>query len=237
MCVSLFLVRIKHTSHYLDNEINSKNAVSREIKMVTTAEALHAFIDANGSEYPFSELSTSRRGFRCRWVLLKAPCDHNVIRIPRMERFHTVPSHCFHDTALQEMTLTRQALPFPDDMADVLDVMERWGRSKCLRLYDCCARYMAWRVQAGMWIDKKCLCFALIKLRVKDIMLMGSDIPEQTFYQWVCLFNYWCTCDTHDYFELALRSIHFVQSMSLSVPAPTTVPSSPTTSVISNSSY
>jgi len=199
-----------------------------------TSEALAAFDDANGTEYPFNELSTTRRGYRCRWILLTSPCDHNVLRIDRMPRFHAIPSHCFSDKVLQEMIITGKGIPFPDEMSNVLDVMERWGRDKCSRWYDCTVRYMAWRLKNKMWSDRKCLYFSIIKIKVKDMVDRNDNIPDVVFYQWVYLYYHWFLYDTHDYFELALRSLHFVRSMGIG-PSTTQTVSSAEVSVVSSS--
>lgn len=205
---------------------------SQDLSNMFSSVVVDALIAAKGCEYPFNELSATRRGYRCRWILLRAPCDHNVLRIGRMERLHAVPSHCFHDDILQEMFYTDKALPFTNVMADVLDVMERWGRGKCLRWHDCCVRYMAWRLESKMCIDAKCLYFALIKLRVKDMVLFGNGHrnSEHVHYQWVIFCNHCCDYDSHDYFELALRSFHFVRALLEN----TTATCSPGASVVSS---
>ena len=94
-----------------------------------TSDALAAFDNANGTEHPFNELSTTRRGHRCRWILLTSLCDHNVLRIDRMMRFHAILSHCFSDKVLQEMIISGKGIPFPDEMSNVLRLLKTFTRT------------------------------------------------------------------------------------------------------------
>lgn len=127
-----------------------------------------------------------------------------------------IPSSCLTHDTVQHLIVSKEALPVPPAMCDILDLMHCWGRD----------RDPVWHVKVVDW-----LCFLLVsknhlpdqmalrdcvKCRIRSIILeMGDEITpfvsNNMIAMWRQFFDNQCKKGNTHFFHLAINSFHFVK--------------------------
>ena len=109
------------------------------------SNAFKLFLVENGRIYPYRDVRTTRRRMHVSWLMIK--CE----RIGRMEsdvKWRPVPAISFNNDTVTYLIVSKQALPVPASIAEVLDVMEGWGKSYDIVCYNCVVAYMGYLLRA-----------------------------------------------------------------------------------------
>ena len=89
----------------------------------------------------------------------------------------TVPTNAFECNTVTHLIITKQALPVPHDMSDIVEVMESWG-SVDVEWYNRVVDYLGYLCSNGFHLSREDLAHHSIELRV-DLMARraSAEVP------------------------------------------------------------
>ena len=153
----------------------------------------------------------TRRRFRMKYLLLQST---NTTEYVPSGRYYPIPSSTLHPDAVQELIITRQALPCTPDMDDIIYRMERWGRVVSIEWYRQVMSWLAFNMELGFAVDKENLLFECIEIRLRQLLsraglclLAEFDIHRAATDHFHYIYK---QQGTTDFFWLSLEMIRFV---------------------------
>ena len=182
------------------------------------------------------------------WLMIK--CE----RIGRMEsdvKWRPVPAVAFNNDTVTYLIVSKQALPVPASIAEVLDVMEGWGKSYDIVWYNRVVAYMGYLLCNGFELSREFIVQHAIEFKVN---MMAQDSSAGVPYNIVIEdFALWFEetylySSNRQFYELCRRAISHVNCVLTEVEAllpmvntsvvvpvlpPSTVSSSSTASCVS----
>jgi len=89
-------------------------------------EALNLFLLQNGNNYPYNDCLATRNRIYSKWLLVESG-SFGCFNADRTKRTVALSATTFNAPTVQHLILTKQALPVPNIVSEVLDYMEIWG--------------------------------------------------------------------------------------------------------------
>jgi len=171
--------------------------------MALSKLAIKQFVAKNANVYPYSEIKCTRKGYYCKWVILKSR-GRNV-------RLHAVPSACVDGDTLQVLLCSEAAVPLTSEQSDIEDCMSVWGRDISEHWHHMVLSLLCLKQKKS----HKNLLRLCIQIRVNELIDERLHHQDQVFahlilLQWTIAYNYLYDYLTKDYFELCMRSFQFV---------------------------
>jgi len=134
--------------------------------MAPSELAIQHFIANNANVCPCSEAKSTRNGCCCKWVILQSRgrnCDEICVGHGRL---HALPTVCIDSGSLQELILSKSAIPLTGDLEDVHDCMSIWGRGISEHWHQLVLALMCGQEKR----TRKQSCRLCVQIRVNDLI-------------------------------------------------------------------
>ena len=79
--------------------------------MNVNSKDIAAFVQENGTRYPYNDVFMTRRSFRVKWLLLESQ-KKQVDRFNKRQ-WEAIPSSAFDNDTVMHLVVSKQALPVP----------------------------------------------------------------------------------------------------------------------------
>jgi len=178
--------------------------------MAPTKEALRRFILDNSNVYPYNEVKCTRNGYYCKWVILQSQGRNTDIIRVGAGYLYAVPTACFDNDTLQQMLISKAAFPLSNESQDIEDCMSIWGRNISERWHQLVLNFLCTNKKR----TRKDLYRLCIQIRVDDLIRdrlhLQPVLAHLVILQWYVAFDDIYDFITKEYFELCMRSFHYV---------------------------
>lgn len=192
------------------------------------------FLQQYGASYPYNAITSTRQGFRSKWLML-AMLDFAPMR--RHSELYVIPSSAFSKKTATNLIATRQAIPLTPDMDEVMECMDCWGRNVNHVWYELTLNVLEEYLLRDEGVKRELLFLHVILIRIRGVV-NRYDFPVATkeglINEWMEFYGNLYDYTTKDFYELALRSFQFIRakithlnSVATTLIAPTLVTSSP----------
>jgi len=155
----------------------------------------------------------TRNGCCCKWLLMKTKGCVPFGHMRGKHRFLLATS-TVDSVTVQHLMLTKQGFPLTQEMDDVLDVMEAWGRKKNVCWHKEALRALETSMDEAM-ISAKDMCKRCISVQVRRIiferMRLNPAVGLSVCSEWVKAFKDLFDCRTRCCCELCIRSFEHVK--------------------------
>lgn len=183
--------------------------------MLVSGADFSAFPKANGAKCPHNQVFKTRRRFDVKWLVTNKP---TCADIPGNEGTHTaLPSSCLYDDVVQYLIVTKDAMPVPPEMLEILDWMHCWGRGPDVNW---CAKVVDWLhlllVSKIHLTNRMVPLRDCVEFRVRH-MLREMGLERNPFlwgnmvHSWHQFFETQCDAGNTSFYDLAVASVQFVQ--------------------------
>lgn len=205
--------------------------------LITCRKEFQVFLLENSRVYPYRDIPTTRNRMYVSWMLMKR-YEHTgsigrIAGVPvEAMRWVAIPSNAFDIDTVTHLYISKQALPVPSTMGEIVDALECWGKALDIQWYNRSMRYLGYLLSNGFQLNRETMVNYIVQLRV---LLMidahAADLPYDTildefadfFPQEYChskMFSTLClvTFDHLDLFMKALSSIQMTNDAGAAVP-------------------
>jgi len=199
---------------------NSNNAVKDrsfgcsvfDTMTMTCTGVINQFVAENADVYPHSEVKATRKGHHCKWIILQARGRNTDIVSAGEGYLHSLPSACIDSGSLQQLILSKSALPMTSDMDDIYDCMSIWGRGISERWHQLVLNLLCDKEKRS----RKEIFRLSILIRVNELidyrLLHLPHLAYLVHLQWFTTCQDMYDYMSKDYFELCMRSFQHVQA-------------------------
>jgi hypothetical protein len=97
---------------------------------VPSTVAFNQFLLANGQKYPYSKLQATRSSFFCKWIMTKG------YSIGGETEYFPVLANSKSNGVLLEMIRSRDAMPLPQELSEIMDHMRDFGIKLSVAWYE-----------------------------------------------------------------------------------------------------
>ena len=117
------------------------------------------FLEEHGKVYPYRDVMKTRNRMHVSWLMIKGRYTgyvgsvEGVIMEPTT--WKPVPSSAFSNDTVTYLIITKQALPAPPVVGEVLEVMECWGKSYDLVWYNRVIGYLGYLLSNGFQLSNE----------------------------------------------------------------------------------
>lgn len=178
--------------------------------MNVSKDSIKQFIADNANVYPYSEVKCTRNGYHCKWSILQARGRNVDALCVNQSYLYAMPTACIGSGSLQELLLSKVAIPLTGAMEDIYDCMSIWGRGISERWHQLVLTLMCSELKRR----HKQLCQLCIQIRandlIKDRLSMQPVLACQVLLRWHIAYDNIYDYITKEFFELCMRSFHFV---------------------------
>jgi len=185
-------------------------SIHRSIKMRLSTEEIKQFVANNATVYPHHEIKCTRTGFCCKWIVLQARGRNSDVLRTGEGHLHSLPTACLDAETLQSLVVSKAAVPLSNESADVEDCMSIWGRNISERWHQLVLNLLCSPTKR----TRKEMCRLCIQIRVNDLirdrLSLQPVLAHLVLLQWGLMFGDVHDCVTKEFFELCMRSFHFV---------------------------
>ena len=187
------------------------------------------------SGYPYSNVTKTRAGWHPAWILLKDKRATGKSDIMRETcKWRALPCAYLPKFVVHLLIDTMGGLPVPQEMDNVLNCMDIWGRGTDQEWYFRVVERLATWLEEGVPRSEKTIKQVCLFLKIDKGLtaLYGNQSPvvNQILNAWIDWFNtdYYYSggqqggqhfANSNDFFYLSLRSFHYVQSLTSNTPA------------------
>lgn len=168
---------------------------------------------ALSTTFPYCEIPSTRHGFRVKWLLFDVP--KSTVLFKRSTKYAVPASSVGDMEAATDLIVKKQALPLPNDYADIMDVMEWWGRTVSPLWHQTVLDLMYYNLKNERNISRENLFYRCIAHRVEDMLnslTINSDAAPAIMEQWIAFFENIYKYETKDYFGCCVNSFRFVEN-------------------------
>jgi hypothetical protein len=163
------------------------------------------------NKWPYNEVLQTRQHFHPKWIFLRG--YHHEIIWSQPCSFKAIPSTFFHKETLNSLILTKEAVPLTEELDDIMDCMECWGRglNQCwyFKVVDCLGRIL----NQGPKVPKALVLKQCIKYRVEDILSEFWNSVDAPYTDVADFETYFDSLDiSSGFFDLANKSIQHTHS-------------------------
>ena len=190
--------------------------------MLMCAQSFKIFLEENGKLYPYRDVKLTRnRIMHVRWLLIKGcyTLYSGSVAGVTMEpsEWKPVPSNAFSNDTVTYLIVTKQALPVPPVVGEVLEVMECWGKALDGLWYNRVVDYLAYLCYNGFELNKQTILHHAIEFKV-HLMLQHLEDDDVRFDTVMEDFNEWFEYTYHYgstrcFLSLCEKSIAHVQAL------------------------
>jgi hypothetical protein len=168
------------------------------------------FVQNNGSKFPYSEIRKTRRHFYVKWIVFA--------KRARRHSFVTLPSNCVNKDTLNHLIITKQAIPLTSSMNEIVDYMERWGKSEDSVWYQQVVDWLAFICREGIKREHLGVLYDCVALKVRrEIYLHAGTVAtsetSRIFNAWRTFFFDQYARSTTDFIALKQSSMVFVATL------------------------
>jgi hypothetical protein len=162
------------------------------------------FITEKARWYPYSEVRFTRRHFHVKWLLL-AQCEKSFVMLP---------SRVLQKATATALIVGKEALPVPTMLNEIVDFMERWGRSDDQVWYKQVVNWIGYVCNEGIKRDYLGVAYDCVALKVRRVLhLRGIDGNTRVFTAWKTFFFHQYHHVTKEFVLLKQASMDFVAHM------------------------
>jgi hypothetical protein len=187
--------------------------------LVSPAEFSY-FLSKFGSNYPYKEISKTRRRFHVKWIITNKPIFRTGA-IPRNIGYYTaIPSSSLDDDLVQYLIIHKKAQPVPAVMSIILDWMYCWGRGQDVSWYSQVVDWLHFLLYHGIQLSDKLVLRDCVEYRMRKLIVeRGQDLNTiiPLFHEYFDEEYY--EKGVKDFYELALRSINWFRNSFPGTPA------------------
>jgi len=163
---------------------------------VANDSALKAFLLENGNSYPCNDILTARNAIHARWLIVESG-SYGFVNHAGDRPAIALPSTTFSAATVLHLLVTKQALPVPNVVANVLDYMECWGKEHDSEWHDEAVTWIAYLLKNKIHCTEEELFYDLIEFKIKGLIYECIGLNEhlaatRIFDLWKEQLNYNC---------------------------------------------
>ena len=148
---------------------------------INKAEYKH-FLCENGSLYPYRDVLKTRNRVHVSWLLMERKKHTGYLgRVNGIAMEATtwrcIPSNAFENDTVTYLIMTKQALPVPQDIGAIIEVMECWGKALDSEWYNRVVDYLGYLCWNGFELPREELVHHTIEFRVHLIARRRPGVP------------------------------------------------------------
>ena len=168
---------------------------------------------ATGTTYPYCDIPSTRNGFRVKWLLFEA--KNRTVLFKRGSRY-AVPASTLPMETATELIVKKKALPLPQDYADIMDVMDWWGRTVSPSWHATVLDLMHFHLngknekRSREYIFYRCIDHRVSEML--DTLTINSEAAPAIMQQWISFFETTYKYETRDFFLCCVNSFRFVEN-------------------------
>jgi hypothetical protein len=167
------------------------------------------FVRLNGRKYPYSDVRFTRRHFHPQWLLLARPGVRSSYLI--------LPSGALSKVASTGLIISKEALPVPHHLDEILTFMERWGRGEDPVWYRQVVDWIGFVCNAGIRRNYMGIAYDCVALKVRRMLYLhyglgSTELTRTIFTGWKTFFFYQFEYVTTDFIVLKQQSMEFVSN-------------------------
>lgn len=143
--------------------------------------ALDMFLLQHGGNYPYNDRLVTRNRIYSKWLLVETAsfgCITCIDNANGSRRNVAIPSTTFNDQTVQHLILTKQALPAPNVVSEVLDYMASWGHEYDSEWHAEVVHWISYLLNNSIQCTQEELFFDLIEFKVKSLIYEYIGINE-----------------------------------------------------------
>ena len=135
--------------------------------MLVTPKEFTSFLCDNGSQFPYKDCRVTRSRFHVRWLLIK---QHKEKHLRAIFPWKAISSRTFENDTVTHLIVTKQAIPLPPDMSEIMDTMAVWGEKYDVEWHHRVVDYLAFLCTDNHQFDRQHLFHHCLEYMI-DLML------------------------------------------------------------------
>ena len=183
--------------------------------MRLSSKRFNEFYDRVKGNFPYNDVRVTRRCFHVKWLLMTCKTDPGI----QFYHGHLFPLLCstVHANVVQELIITGQGLPLPQDFSLLLDSMFYWGRAINVAWYEKTLElinfYLHCEDLSRETFTSSRLYFDVIQMRVLQIINNHFTYGNHVVVEgWMDHFKEMTASGTTSFFDLAVLSIQYTNT-------------------------
>lgn len=171
------------------------------------------FLQENGSVYPYRDILKTRKSMHVSWLIIKRQGRCGT-------KWCSIPSKMLKKCTVTHLIISKEALPIPSDISEILDVMECWGKGYDLQWHNLAIDYVGYLCSNGFELNRESIVHHVIEIGMRVVVQRrqrrGSNhLPfNMAMEEWEAFFDeQYKYGKSRRFIDLARASFRYMQAL------------------------